>query len=96
MKPLDPFTQDTLTAMLAYISDDAKIARHLRIDVEQVRRARAAIPRPHVETEAAPQALAEIEDDRRHERRAAKLSSDALLAALLRASGGRDGEGGAR
>jgi len=84
MSGLDPFTQDTLDAMLGYVADDARIARHLRIDIAIVRRARAARP-PAPPPPPAPGFIADDRDDRALERRAAKLGCDALLAALRRA-----------
>jgi len=43
MNSLDEFTTDTLQAMVRYIKDDSKIARHLRIDEAYVRRARSRL-----------------------------------------------------
>lgn len=44
---LDPFTTDTLMAMIKYISSDNRIAQHLDIPESRVRQARARLPQKH-------------------------------------------------
>jgi hypothetical protein len=44
LQALDPFTSDTLKSMLRYVPDDRRIASHLGIAPEIVRRARTRVP----------------------------------------------------
>ncbi|PTQ12108.1 hypothetical protein CLG96_05960 [Sphingomonas oleivorans] len=47
MPPLDPFTADTVRAMVRYVADDARIARHCRCDIRTVRAIRRSHKAPH-------------------------------------------------